>query len=444
MDLIERIRQIVAGEPGCSRSDVLRQLGVRYSTGSDAISRAVASGEIENRSAGHTMHLYLRSRTAPSLAPPTTEEDAHPPTQRSSRDGWSNSPKGPPAVRAHDVPQVTHFDPVAERQAKQREDAERAARARMLDEIEAARAREAAWDALREPPAHVPAIARRERASGEREGMMVVLASDWHIEERVDPEAIDGFNSYDLATSERRVSRFFDGILAVLEIYRGAARVRDLMLSLMGDLITGYLHEELLESNECSPILASHTLKSWLVTGIDLLLAESGLETIHVPCTHGNHGRTTIKPRASTGAMNSFEHLLYLTLADHYRKEPRVRFHVPRSGHVYRQAFDFLLHFHHGDDVKYGGGIGGLAPPLLRRVAAWDKFRRCNYHHIGHFHQALDFGNVSCNGSLIGYNAYALKIGASPEPPAQLAYLLDSQRGKCLQTPIWVGETEKA
>ncbi len=39
------------------------------------------------------------------------------------------------------------------------------------------------------------------------------------------------------------------------------------------------------------------------------------------------------------------------------------------------------LHFHHGDEVKYQGGIGGIAVPLLKAVAGWDAVKRCDYHH---------------------------------------------------------------
>ncbi len=42
------------------------------------------------------------------------------------------------------------------------------------------------------------------------------------------------------------------------------------------------------------------------------------------------------------------------------------------------------------------------------------------------------------NGSLIGYNAYAQKIGASPEPPMQAFFLIDQERGLCHMTKIWV------
>ena len=42
------------------------------------------------------------------------------------------------------------------------------------------------------------------------------------------------------------------------------------------------------------------------------------------------------------------------------------------------------------------------------------------------------------NGSLIGYNAYALSIKASFEPPTQTYFLLDKKRGRTMTAPIYL------
>jgi hypothetical protein len=42
------------------------------------------------------------------------------------------------------------------------------------------------------------------------------------------------------------------------------------------------------------------------------------------------------------------------------------------------------------------------------------------------------------NGSLIGFNPFAVSIGAKYEPPQQAFFLVDSKRGKTASYPIWV------
>jgi hypothetical protein len=330
-------------------------------------------------------------------------------------------------------------DPIREYEHKSREKKFKSEHSDLVERLRDAESRHRFLDSISRPtrPVRIP---RRETKSGIREGTAVVLASDWHVEENVRPESVAGRNTYNLKIAEARAGRFFSGIEWLLGFGRQEFTLRDVILWLGGDLITGYIHEELAEDNSLSPVEAVLFVKRVLTEGIHRLLQDPKLETLTIPCSFGNHGRTTPKRRIKTGAKNSFEWLLYNVLQQDFANEKRVRFVVDQSAHQYVEAYDFNLHFHHGDEVKYGGGIGGLTIPLNKRVFKWDNVRRADYHHVGHFHQLTDLGHTLVNGSLIGYSEYALSIGADYEPPQQGMYVLDSKRGKCMNTPIWVDE----
>ena len=75
--------------------------------------------------------------------------------------------------------------------------------------------------------------------------------------------------------------------------------------------------------------------------------------------------------------------------------------------------------------------------------ARWDRARRADFHNFGHYHQYLNMGHIANNGSLCGFNGYAMSIKASPEPPQQAFYLVDSKRGKTCCSPIWAGDVEE-
>jgi hypothetical protein len=309
----------------------------------------------------------------------------------------------------------------------------------LVERLRDAEARQEVLDRLGKPGV-VPVIKRREKTSGLREGTAVALASDWHVEEHVPLRSDTLGNHYDLTVAEHRMHRYFDGLRWLIEAERTKWKIRDLILWLGGDIINGYLREENLEENQLSPVKTIHFVQAHLRAGIEHLLKDLELEMITIPCSHGNHGRTTFKKRVATGAQNSFEWLLYQWLADTFKDEKRVRFATDESNHQYAQAYDFDLHFHHGDSIKYQGGIGGISVPLMKAVYSWDSARKSHYHHIGHWHQYLDMGSVTVNGSLIGYNAYAMEIRAPFEPPQQAFYVLDSKRGKTAKHPIWVGD----
>lgn len=379
---------------------------------------------------------------SPPPSPSSADTDPEPGTDRSG--GVSPlaesvpDPEPPPPTPPREPARILE-DMRATRQAA-RVKAERDA---LADQLREAHARLGFMDAMRS--IHVPEVVRREPTSGLREGSLVVLASDWHVEEEVDPVAIADLNAYNLDISARRVERFFAGVEWALNYHRQAFVLRDLILWWGGDLYSGHIHEENVETSAWTPPQSIVYLRRTLAQGIRRLLLDPLLEHIYLPCSYGNHGRWTEKKRIATGAYNSFEWMMYQILAEDFAEEKRVTFSCDPSAHQYVTAYGAMLHFTHGDELKFGGGIGGLSIPLGKRVATWDLVKRSKYHHIGHFHTFADYGpqRTVVNGSLIGYNGYAQSIGVQPEPPQQASYILDAKRGKTLVSPIWVGDREE-
>jgi hypothetical protein len=283
-------------------------------------------------------------------------------------------------------------------------------------------------------------LPRYELKSGMREATSVALLSDAHVDERVHKHETPVGNEYDPEIAERSLARFFLGYRWLINFHRTAFQINRAMLWIGGDLASGHIHDELKETTSGTPIESMLWLRSRLVAGIDMLLEDKKLEMLDAVGSYGNHGRDTKKPMRARGAAHSYEWLLYQWLASHYAGNKRVRFHASPSAHQYAQVYDWHLHFHHGDEVNYGGGVGGITIPLNKAVSQWDIARRCHFHNFGHFHQYIDTGNIAVNGSVIGYNAYAMSIKAKPEPPQQAFYLIDSKRGKTCKSPIWVRE----
>lgn len=281
-------------------------------------------------------------------------------------------------------------------------------------------------------------IKPKEIKSGHREAAWVALASDWHIEESVDPGKVNGVNSYDLNIARKRVERYFSGVAWLINYHSEKFKLRDGVLWLGGDLITGYLREENLEENECSPVQAIARLHTWISAGIRYILKETGTQNLKIVCNSGNHGRLTEKVRPSTREANSLEWLLYHFLKSEFQSEKRVDFHLPIGAHQYLSVYDWTIRFTHGDDAKYGGGVGGILIPIQKALYRWQTYRHADLTCIGHFHQYHDISDLVINGSLIGYNPYALKIGAKFEQPQQAFFLIDSRRGKTFPASVWV------
>ena len=69
-------------------------------------------------------------------------------------------------------------------------------------------------------------------------------------------------------------------------------------------------------------------------------------------------------------------------------------------------------------------------------LGQWNQARKADLDIFGHFHQSIDGGKFLCNGSMIGYNAFALSIKAEYEPPQQTLFLVDKKRGRTCRWPI--------
>lgn len=329
-----------------------------------------------------------------------------------------------------------NVDDIAEHRMRQQVSELAAAKKRLLSELAD---REAQIESLRElraakPPK--PIVAAAKVGGKQRQGTPVMLCSDWHVEERVDPKTVNGLNEYSLDIADHCITRMAEAYEWLLRDARYDCRQGVVWLG--GDLFSGYIHEELQEGNFLSPVQAVVWLQERLERMLRTIAATTTLERIIVVCNDGNHGRLTHKMRVATRTANSLEWLLYQTLAARMADEPRFEWQIADGEYSYLDVFDQTLAFFHGDSVRYMGGVGGLLIPMKRGFNELRKYRRIDVLNFGHFHQRLDLPDLVGNGSMIGINPYSLRLKCSPEPRQQSWYLVDSAKGKCLSAPIWL------
>jgi hypothetical protein len=265
------------------------------------------------------------------------------------------------------------------------------------------------------------------------EAVAFAIASDWHVEETVEGRTINGLNEFNLEVADQRITKFFEATLRLTEIERAGTKIDTLVVALLGDMMTGYIHEELQESNGLSPTETVLWLRARLVAGLRKLLKQGGFSRIIVPCSFGNHGRTTKKPRNGTAAANSYEWMLYHVLSTDV---PEVEWVISDGYHNYIEVFGKTIRLHHGDNIAYQGGVGGITISVEKAVASWNKARVADLDIFGHHHTQQQNPRWISNGSLIGYGAYSLAIKAGYEPPQQTFFLWDSKRGRTVTTPI--------
>ena len=323
-------------------------------------------------------------------------------------------------------------------------------------ELETYHVRQGFLDALADAPEPRPSKIRKLKGQGKRlpAAAYIMLASDWHMGERVRPENVNFKNEYNPEIAQERAAQYWKSQLRMLASARAAWDIRQGVLWLGGDLMTGYIHEEYLEENFLSPVEESLLVAKTVEIGILELLANGDFEKLLIVTSNGNHGRTGQRIKIATYAKNSFEWLLYQFLAHMFRNEPRVKFQIGVGYTNVVDLYGFRIGFHHGDAIGYAGGIGGTTIPANRRIGRqaqgvpirWEGTERGAPHLYvhGHFHHRL-FGTAFIqNGSLIGYNDFAERIGCPYEDPMQTSFVID-ERYKLVShyNPILVQKAHK-
>jgi hypothetical protein len=285
-----------------------------------------------------------------------------------------------------------------------------------------------------------PMDIKPRKTKRENEAVPCLVWSDWHTEEKVDPRSIGGKNKFTLDIAKQRAAHVAQSSLKLIEEDSKRVLINDVAIFILGDFITGNIHEENVENAQLQPVEAALFAQGLLEGAIDFLLANSKLN-INVYCKVGNHSRITHKVHVSTEFGNSLELAMYVSMMKRYRdrNEKRVSFHIEPSYYSIVNILGVRVRFHHGHAVSYGGGVGGLHIPLRKAIKSWNETARADFDIMGHYHSFLEHSTMRylVNGSLIGYNAYAERVKAIIEPPIQGYCLIHKKYGVTRMTPVF-------
>jgi hypothetical protein len=285
----------------------------------------------------------------------------------------------------------------------------------------------------------------RSRTSAKRsETIPVLIMSDIHYGQVVDPATVSGLNEYNAEIARKSIAECFSKGAYLIKLFKTQTAVKTIALAWLGDFISGEIHPELREGNDRTAIEASIELKQYLSEGCEYLLDETKAERLVIACTPGgNHGRTTKETRHGTAWKNNFEYLLYADMAWHYAKtkpDKRITVKLSKSYHNTLDLFGkYRLRLHHGNNIRYAGGVGGISIPVIKKVDKWNKAMPSFLDIFGHFHQFRFGGSWICCPSMVGFDPYAISIGADYEEPAQLLLGIEKTRGLTKLEPILLG-----
>lgn len=277
------------------------------------------------------------------------------------------------------------------------------------------------------------------QTADQRVTVPIVQFSDWHIDEVVESKTVLGLNEYNPDIAQQRADMLFVKMCKLIEHHQENYDIREVVLALQGDFIGGWIHDELMQTNSSSPLNAIRTVRNMILSGMKYVQEHLDVEKIHVVCISGNHSRNTKKIQFANFNDVSLEYGMYKDIEEISRQIglDKFEFIIPAAEMTVVDMLGKRMLFAHGHEFKYAGGIGGIYPSMLRWFAKVAKVFRLDIAFIGHWHQSIFTQQCVVNGSLKGYDAYAMGKGLDFQPPSQNMTLLDSKYGFCLHQEIF-------
>jgi hypothetical protein len=195
----------------------------------------------------------------------------------------------------------------------------------------------------------LPTWAVAPKAAG-APGVPTIQLSDFHWGEVVNPRQIGGVNEFNLKIARRRLRAVISAAIKLARILDPDRRYPGVNMQLLGDMISGNIHEELQATNEINTMPTVLDLYRCLVPEIRLCADEFG--HVLVTCVGGNHGRDTKKTWSKDRNHTSFDWLLYQFLAMAFADDPRVQFYIPDGADGLYRIYGTRYLITHGDQFK--------------------------------------------------------------------------------------------
>lgn len=281
-----------------------------------------------------------------------------------------------------------------------------------------------------------PAWAAPAAGKGRHQVIPLLEFSDAHLDEEVRAVEVNGLNQYNRAIAERRLRALPEGVIKIARDYVQGFTYPGLVVAMLGDHFSGTIHEELVRTN-LDTIFGS--ILYWVPRTVAMfrMLAEE-FGHVWVVSVAGNHGRTTKKPIMKLRAKDNFDWLFSHLVAREFDGDARFTWTIPEAQKVRFDVYGTRFIASHGDEAHGGSGIAGMLSPQLIAMARMKKLQEFDYWLLGHWHYRASYRGIKVNGSLKGYDEYAVVSNFDFQLPCQDLSFVSPTRGIISEWPVFV------
>ena len=274
----------------------------------------------------------------------------------------------------------------------------------------------------------------------------VLLVSDFHYGENVNPQEVPDGNCYSVNVAEARWDRLIKN--TILKTRTKGKASKGIVVCFLGDDISGDIHDELKETNDKTPIEACMDVAALKVKMLKTFEAEYG--KVWAISVMGNHGRTTQKPQSKGLIKHNYDSLVTAIVQKQLAHDKNISFYTPKSGEAYFELCGYNFLATHGDRIGSRGGQGfiGCSATIARgqhktRQAYAQIGKPIDWMLIGHFHTTMVLEHTIANGTTVGYSQYARDLRLEPALPSQTLFYVDKTYGVTDVSRIYVTNKEE-
>ena len=262
----------------------------------------------------------------------------------------------------------------------------------------------------------------------------VLLISDSHVGEVVDYNEMMGLAQYDFKTFTIYAQFLVDTVLDIIGKMRSGFNIQDLHIHMLGDMVSGIIHEEFMETND--PNIFHSTFGTAHVFAQVVCELAPHFRRIYIDGCIGNHGRYGKEVKFKQ-KWNNWDYIVYTALATLLVNQKNVTCNFPHAAFIKKDIYGFTHFLSHGDGITqhYGipyYGVKKMTGNITSAFAARGEY--INFFNLGHFHTKATeeryAGEVLMNGSWKGGDEYSFhKLHVAGEPK-QVMYGVHPTRGK--------------
>jgi len=270
-----------------------------------------------------------------------------------------------------------------------------------------------------------------------------LLISDFHYGEVVDYEQTGGLGHYSPEIASKRLHLLTKKVIELTEIRRNGLSIPDIDIMLMGDIVSGNIHEELAETNAVN-ILDQTTESAYLLAQSVGMIAQH-FNHVRVFGVPGNHGRMTKKPTFKDRYV-SWDYICYQLMSLFLKEHKNIEFNLTKSFFQPVEMLNTKVLILHGDGIRGSLGIPfyGIERAVQRLRQILDlKHERFDKIILAHFHDPVDSERYIVNGAIKSQDEYAITNLFGANNPSQTLFYVNENHGIVSTEKIYLQDADE-